>query len=455
MDCQEAITLLAEAGANVSNEKLVKIPGQLVQDALQKSAKQITLFTREGEPYIHLDRTHSYFGAIPDCPDILDPYTQKRRPCYVEDAAALSRLIDNLPNITWLQTTGWAKGLPGEISDKVSLIQAILNTSKPVGGSLYSLKSLKSILEVCTIVSGGLEELKSRPFFYNAVEPVSPLVQGREALEKSLLCAEMGIPNVVYSMPMAGATTPATFAGTLAVCNAEILSHLVVIQLKSPGAPVIYGSMPNIMDMSTITYPYSAPEMNLLIACLTDLSHYYKLPMWGTTGTSDAKVIGAQTGIELMFQSLVSGLSGADFVHDIGLMDHAKMISPELIVLTDEIIDMVRVFIEGITINDQTLALDLIDSIGPGGSYIAEGHTLEHFRSFWMPSVIDRRQYAPNPHGKPLKHCEELVNEKTIKILETHNPLPLSEDIVKEIKKVEKSWFKESGLDHEYPKRIS
>lgn len=316
---------------------------------------------------------------------------------------------------------------------------------------MNNVSSLKSMLEVCSIIAGSPEKLKAQPFFYCTVEPVTPLVHGQDALEKSLLCAEMGIPNVVYSMPMAGATSPATFAGTLAMANAEFLSHLVVIQLKNPGAPVIYGSMPNIMDMSTSIYPYGSPELNLLCACLTELSHYYKLPMWGTAGCTDAKVIGAEAGLELMFQCLTSALSGADFVHDTGLMDHATMTSPELIVLMDEIIDMVKFLMEGIEISEQTLALDLIDMVGPGGSYIAEEHTLKHFRSFWFPTLLDRSRLTPDLDSESIKHCEDRIKEKTTRILDTHTPQPLSDEVVGEIKKVEGSWFKELGLKHEYP----
>ncbi len=451
MDSEEAVGLLKDAGASVSEGRRVRIPESIVEKALRTAPKQVTLYTRNGEPYIYLDRTRTYFGAIPDCPDVLDPHSRTRRPCYAKDTASLVRLIDYLPNITWVLTAGWAKGVPGEISDKVSLVQTILNTSKPLGCCINNASNLKSMLDVCSIVAGSLEDLKARPFFYSTVEPVTPLVHGRDALEKSLLCSEMGIPNVIYSMPMAGATSPATFAGTLAMANAEILSHLVVVQLKNPGAPVIYGAMPNIMDMTTSIYPYGTPELNLLNACLTELSHYHELPMWGTAGCTDAKVIGAQAGAELMFQCLASTLSGADFVHDTGLMDHATMISPELIVLMDEIIDMVRIFIGGIEISDQTLALDLIDSVGPGGSYIAEDHTLEHFRSFWVPRVLDRTRLTPDIHVKSGKHCEDLLNEKTRKILDTHIPEPLSDEVVREIKKVERSWFSELGLGYEYP----
>jgi len=449
-DCQEAIDILGEAGADVSNPKRVKIPSYLVEQALRTAPKTITLYTREGEPAIVLNgMTGSHFGGFPDCPDFLDPYTRERRPCYVKDIADTARVVDALPNIEWLYTSGAHSTIPGAIADKVSLLQVVLNCSKPVACCISDVSSLREMLKVCSMVAGGEKELQAKPFFIGSSEPVTPLVQGKDAMEKSLLCAEKGIPNFVYSMPMAGATAPATLPGMLAIASAECLSQLVVLQLKKPGAPVIFGSMPNIMDMKTTIYPYGAPELSFLIAALTEVSHYYKLPMFGTAGCIDADVIGAQAGVEITYQILMSVLSGADFVHDVGLAYHAKMVSPELIVFADEIIDMVKVPMGGLEINDETLSLDLIERVGPGGDYLSESHTLKHFRKFWVPTIFDRSLVK----GEGVKNCEELLNEKTLKILKTYKPKPLPEDLVKELKKVEGTWFDQVGIEHVYPTR--
>jgi trimethylamine--corrinoid protein Co-methyltransferase len=325
------------------------------------------------------------------------------------------------------------------------------NSDKPLGSSIANLQNLKDMLEVCSLVAGGDEALRRRPFFFGSVEPISPLIHGRDALEKSLLLAERGLPNVVYSMPMAGATAPATFAGTLAVMNAELLSHLTIIQLKREGSPMIYGAMPNIIDMRTTIFPYGSPELNLLVGAATEIAHHYNLPMLGTAGCTDAKIMGVQTGLEAASQCLSSALFGANMVHDVGLMDHATMISPELMVLTDEMIEMTRVMLRRLEVNDESLALDLVDKVGPGGSYLAEDHTFENFRSFWVPEILDRSMgIKPGASGAPV-HSEELLREKTLKILENHTPDPLDKDLLSEIKKLEKSWFERLGLDHVYP----
>jgi len=325
----------------------------------------------------------------------------------------------------------------------------VLNSSKPVGGGGSSVSSLREMLKICSMIAGGEKELQAKPFFASSCEPVSPLVQGKDAIERSLLCAEKGIPNKVFSIPIAGATSPATFPGTLAIGIAEWLSQLVIVQLKKPGAPLIFGSIPTIMDMKIAMMSYGAPELSFLVAALTEIAHYYKLPMYGTAGVIDTDVIGVQTGVEITYQILLTALSGADLVHDVGLSYHGKMVSPELIVLADEVIDMVKVAMGGLEINDETLPLDLIERVGPGGDYLSESHTLKHFRKFWVPTIFDRSFVR----GEGTKNCEELLNEKTLEILKTHKPKPLPEDLVKELKKVEAGWFKEAGLDYIYPTR--
>jgi len=447
-ECQEAIELLDGAGADVSNPDRVKIPSYLVEQALRTAPKAITIYTRDGEPAMVLNGTGSHFIGVADCPEYLDPRIRKRRETYVEDIDDMARVVDALPNIEGVMSAGNHPTVPGTISDRVSLVRFILNSPKPIACSITDASSLREMIEICSIVAGSEEQLRKKPFFIGSSEPVTPLTQGKDPMEQSLLCAEKGIPNYPYSMPMAGATTPATWPAVLVIPTAEVLSQLVVIQLKKPGAPVILGSMPNIFEMRTTIYPYGAPELSFLVAALTELIHYYKLPILGTAGCTEADVIGAQAAAEATYQILMSALSGADFVHDVGLMWHGMLASPEFTVFGNEIIDMVKVSMGGIEINDETLPLDLIERIGPRGTYISEKHTLKHFRKFWAPKIFDRSVTK----GEGVKNCEDLLNEMTLEILKTHQPKPPSEDVVKELRKIEARWFKQVGIDG-YPKR--
>ncbi len=450
-ECQEALDILDNAGIDVSNPNRVKIPPYLVEQALRTVPKSITLYTREGEPAFVLDgTTGSHFGVVPDLPQYLDPYTSNIRQCYIDDVANTVRLIDALPNISWLLLGTSQPTLPASITDKVSLLQVILNTSKPIMGEINNVTSLREMFDLCAIVAGGEEQFQKRPFFIGSCEPVSPLVHGKDALEKSLLCAEKGIPCVVYGMPMAGATAPATFAGCLAIANAEVLSQLVVLQLKNPGTPVIHGSIPTIMDMRSTLYSYGAPELALMGAALTEICHnYYRLPMFGVTGSTDAGVIDFQAGAEVTYEILVAALSGVDLVRSSSGVYSLKVGSPEMIVLGDEIVGMTKVLLGGIEIDEETLALDLIEKIGPKSSYVAESHTLKHFRKFWVPDIFSRSFFGKEGG----KHSSELLKDRTIKILENHQPKPLPENLVDELRKKERTWFESVDLKYEYPKK--
>ncbi len=451
-ECQEALKLLGDAGADVSNPDRVKIPSHLVEQALRTVPKMVTLYSREGEPAIVLNgMTGSHFGAAHDPRFIQDLHTGKIRQCYVEDMIEYSRIIDALPNIEWSLSSAVNLTLPtsgDDISDRIGILQFILNSSKPVVGQNNNASTLRETIELCSIIAGGEEELRRKPFFANSCEPVTPLIQGKESVERSLLCAEKGVPNIVYGMQMAGATTPATFAGCIAIANAEVLSQLVVIQLKKPGAPFIYGGMPSIMDMKTTIYTYGAPEKMLMVAGLTELCHHYRLPMYGTAGCTDAQKMNIQAAVEATATIFTSALTGADLVHNVGTTYHGGWRSVEYIVLANEIIDMVRVIMGGIEVNDETLPLDLIERLGPKANYLSEAHTRKHFRKFWVPRIFDRSASKKEDEGD----CEELLKVRTIELLQTHKPKPLPEDVLKEVKKMEKSWLSRVGLK-EYPRR--
>lgn len=392
----------------------------------------------------------SHFGGMTALAEYLDPYSRQRRQCFVKDIEDMTRVLDALPNIEWVYNASDNQTVPGSIADLLSFLKAIFNTSKPIASQTLEVQNLKEIIEICSMIAGGEKELQDKPFFVGSCMPVSPLVQGKDAMDKSLLCAEKGIPIFVYSGASAGATAPATFAAVLAIVNAEFLSQLVVIQLKRQGAPVIYGGQPTIMDMKTTIYSLGAPEDHFFDAALAELSHYYKLPFFGTAGETDTDVIDAQAAIEATYQIQMAALSGADFVHGLGEMYSGRMISPEYAVLGSEIIDMVNVSMGGTEINEETLPLDLIERIGPRGTYISEKHTLKHFRKFWVPTIFDRSMAK----DEKTKRCHDLLNEKTLEILKNHQPKPLPDDLVKELEKIEAGWLRRVGLK-EYPSRSS
>ena len=430
---EEAVALLRGAGARVSDDTRVRIPPELVEKAIQTSPASVTLHRRDGEPTVVLEGSRFYYGTGSDCPHVVDPFTGERRLFTKDDVGRAARLCDALPNIDFFMSLGLVSDVPEQVSDLHQFEAMLVNTEKPIVFTAHSRQGMEDIIEMAAIAVGGANNLRRRPCIGLYAEPITPLTHYQPAVQKLLLAADKEVPVVYTPCPMAGATAPVTLAGTLVTANAEVLSGLVISQLKRPGAPFIGGGVISVMDMRTAILSYGCPELSLMSAAQADLGHHYGLPIFGTCGCSDAKVLDAQAASEAAISCLMGALSGANLIHDIGFLESALTGSLDLIVFTDEIIGMVKRIAEGIRIDDQTLAVDTIDKIGPGGQFVSDPHTARHFRQeHWIPGLIDRsnRQAWQEAGGKTMG---DRVNEKTREILTAYASRPLPNDRLKDI----------------------
>jgi trimethylamine---corrinoid protein Co-methyltransferase len=251
--------------------------------------------------------------------------------------------------------------------------------------------------------------------------------------------ADWLMPVVWYGMPAAGATGPSTPAGDLALGNAEILAGLVLHQLARPGAPFIYGMMPSMMDMRSTQWAYASPDFALMLAAATDLGHSYGLPVYGTAGCSDAAAIDLQAAAESTMLCLMGQLSGANLIHDVGLMACNQFISPEMIVLSNELIEMVDHATHPINTSQEDLCLDLIDEVGPQGNYLALDHTLANFRRFWHSNIFLRNRLTGSEEDAS-ESVAQRINQKTREIIEKHEVEPLPAEVIRELDELEKKW---------------
>ena len=441
-----ALELLDGAGANVDGDR-VRIPAQIVEDAINTSPSCFALGKRNGEPAVLLENHRSWFGAGLDCMDYIDPFTDVRRPFTSEDCRVTATITNVLPNYSWAMTLGLAADAPADIADRVIAKQALTYCEKPLVFCCKDIASLHAIYDMAVLIVGNEKRFRKAPTIAHLSSPVSPLSYYDDMAEKIIFCAEKGIPQIFYSGLQAGATSPATFAGTIVQGSAESLSGIVFAQLVRAGAPVIYGAFTTIMDMNTAIFSYGAPEMNLMSAALAQMAQRYNLPFFGTAGCSDAKFCDdPQAAIEATFSCLSSALSGANLIHDIGLLDHSTLISPSYLVLNNEVLHMVNQYLRGILVNEQTLALDLIDRVGPGGHYLEEEHTMQHFRDVWYSQLFDRTNYD-EWLKKGARRFKERLFEQTRKLMDL-NSQPLPTEIVKEMGRMAKHWFRESGPKH-------
>ena len=407
---QEALNLLVNAGATVDGDR-VRIPANLVDKAIETAPESITIYNRKGEVSMSLGNGRNHFGTGSDLVSVMDPETGKHRETGKEDVGRIARLCDGLKNIDFCMSMGIASD-SSRLTSYVHQFDAMIrNTSKPVVFTSEGLEDMQDIFDLMQVaVDCDQEELKARPRYVLYNEPISPLNHTVEGMAKMMFCAEHGIPMIYIGSPMMGASAPVTMAGCIALANAEGLSGLVIHQLKSPGAPFIYGADASIIDMKTMIYSYGAPELQLMNIAFADLGRRYKLPLFCIAGAADSKVLDSQAGAEMSSSLLVSALNGCNLIHDVGYLESGMCSSLESVVFGNELVGMTKRYLGAFDINEETLAVDVIDRVGPAKDYLDDDHTLDNFRKdVWFPNVFDRNPYGPwvengsEPIDNPLK----------------------------------------------------
>ena len=431
----EALELLHGGGAKVEGE-LVKIPAWLVQQALTTAPRTVSLATRNGAPAINMEKGNINYGTGSEVPFTIDLDSGERRKVLKQDVRNAARLADALDDIDFVMSLGLISDVPVDTSDLHQFEAMLLNSSKPILFTAYKRKGLEQIIEMARLAVGGKETLKARPNVALYAEPTLPLLHSCDSLEKLLTCAAEGIPLIYATTPMLGATAPVTLGGALVVANAEILSGLVIHQLKSKGAPFVYGGGIPPMHMGTSICSYGGPERDRGCIALVRLSQYYGLPSFTTAGCTDAHTFDQQAGMEAGFNLLVSGLAGGNLIHDLGYMGVGLISCLEYLLLCSETVGAVKNLLRGIALGEEDLALNLIEQVGPGGHYLAEEHTMKHFRQeLYFPKTLNRKNYdAWKFEGG--KTYGQAANERVKAILAEHQPLLLSPEVASEISRI-------------------
>ena len=390
VDHEEALKLLQEAGCLVEERK-VKIPGRLIEEAVSEAPSKINIYNRSGEPAIKLEGNRTYYGTGSDLPFHLDLETGERRATVKEDIINTARLIEQLPQFDFLMSYGIPGDCPAERGDLHQFAAMVLNCSKPLIFTAFNDKNIGIMIKMAAAAAGSLEQLHRKPFIMLYAEPISPLVHTKDGLAKMFACLDHNIPVVYTPGVVAGGTCPVTKAGTIVQMNAESLSGLLIAQLYKKGSPIIIGGGATPMDMQSTATLYGSPDAAMNYCAMTELSRYYRLPNFTEGGCSNAPLPDAQAGMEAAIGLLLNQLCGANLVHDVGYLDGGKTGSLPFLVLCNDFISAARYIGSGTRINDETLAVETIKAVEPAGHYLGEEHTMEHFRSeIWMPSVFNR-----------------------------------------------------------------
>ena len=434
--------MLASAGAVVDGE-CVKIPRYIVEGCLATAPRGWTIYDRNGRRAMEVEGRKSHFSTSTASPNTKDALTGEYHETRVADIAIGARVADALPNIDFVMPMGSCQDVDGRIADLHEFEAVVTNTVKPVVFIGYTPAGCELVFEMAAVVAGGRQRLKERPFVLLYPEAISPFVFPADVVERIFIAADRFLPQVPGATAQPGATSPMTLAGTVVQVTAEALIHITLAQLRRPGCPVAMSGNVGVLDMATALMALGAPEGSLGLAAQAQVARSFGLPTWGLAGATDAKCLDAQSGIESTFAIFSQALAGLNLIHDVGYMASGMACSCEQLVMGNEIIGMTKRFVEGITVNADTLARDVIAAVGPGGNFLAQRHTVDHLRKeLWRTRLFNRQTIAAwQQAGAPT--MADRVHEEVRQIIETHRPEPLDGKVLDELERLKREGEKE------------
>lgn len=425
---EEARSMLSDAGAELHDDLRVRIPRDLVERAIASAPGAFSLFDRNGDEALRLGAGMTYYGAgvtnlrYRDIDGDEHDFT-------VRDIGRVAFVADALPNIDFVSTPGVIKpnaDNPLEITDQRVFFQMVTNTTMPLVVLTPDAYQMADIFEMAEIVAGGPGAFAAKPFLMPYLNTVSPLVVNPETVDKLFLAADRGTPVCVQAAPPLGGSTPVTVAGAAVICAAETLAGLVLSQLRRPGTPFVTGTVPFIMDMSSGNTASSGPQLWQLVMAMGELARSWGIPSLATGG-GDSKLPDEQAGFDTSYGSQWVTYAGHDLCFNVGRLECGLLHSPEVLVFANEAIGMHRAFMQGVPVDDTTLALDVIDDVGPGGFFLGHQHTLDHFRELWGPSVAS---WEPRDlwEERGSMTMADRARARVREIRETHAVPPLPDD---------------------------
>jgi len=437
----EARNRFLGAGAEADgNGKVVKVPQGLVEDLIHKAPSVVHLCGREenGELDCEIGGKKVYLGTGGTALNVQDPGREDSRRATLDDVMNMARLVENLDNIHFYMLNVYPNDIYEDNVDVNRFGAAMNHTRKHVMGGVYTAEGVKNVIKMAEIIAGSPSKLRDRPFISMVTCGISPFKLDGTYAQLTMEAARNRIPVVVPAEPLCGTTAPITLAGNLVVQNVDTLAGVMLAQLTNPGTPTLYGCISSISDLRDMKYLSGAVEMGLMNAAAAQMAQFYELPYYATAGMSDSKVNDAQAGYESAITTLMVALAGGNFIHDAaGFLEFCMTASYDKLVIDNEIIGMAMRAVEGIQVNDETLAFDLIKKVGPGGHFVSARHTRRHMRSeLYRPQLSDRGnrdKWRDEGAKDARRRATEKVNEILHKAPRSLLPVQVRERIKKEI----------------------
>ena len=415
---EEACEIFQGGGARVEKRtdfNIVKIPSYLVEESASSAPHTFVFNARNPDDDFMVEPNRVGFTTFGGCINVIDPYTRKLRRATKKDCGELVRVGDYLAEISVAERMVNSTDVMGGAESLHNLDAMITNTGKHIFLGADSVRCLQVMVELASASMGGLEAFRKRPIFSVNVCPTSPLTLGENTCGVIMECARLGLGILIIPMSLSGGTSSASLAGTLVTHNAEVLGSIVLAQLVKKGLPCTYGSTSTILDL----------RFGMINASLAKIAQYYRLPSWVGGGASDSKEPDIQSGYEFTLSATLSALAGGNIIFGSGVLEQGLTIDYAKLIMDAEMIRMIQIALGGVSVNDETLAMDVIHEVGPGGTYITHEHNLRTMRSQSRASLFDRHSRDDWMEATQGKSVPERAYEKAIDILENHKPYPL------------------------------
>lgn len=429
---EKALSILADHGAQVDRQtKVVKFPRDLVLRAVAQAPRYYRLGARNPEFDLQLQKGVTYFTTDGCGHETIDFRTGVRRASTKADVATTARIADYLSSVSfyWPMVSAQDHGKTAPLHE----LDAIWNNTVKHAQSetLMGATECKYALEMATVIAGDEQELRRRPMLSLCLCSIAPLMQDKEGIEGALVLAEAGIPVGILSMPTLGTTAPATLAGAFILADAEIISAVTLLQLAYPGTPVYHSAMHAWADPRSAAYVGYPLDSRARYATV-EMAHHWGIPAFGGAfGTHSTQVDSWQAAAEVALDPFLIALAGAELVTGIGLRDTYTLLIPEAIIFDDDLYHRARFSLLDLEVSPESLAIDVIQAVGPGGHFLSQKHTRTHMRSA-MQRAITQQLDANGKYQAPI----EVARQKIAWILENHHPEPLKSAKQKELTRI-------------------
>jgi trimethylamine--corrinoid protein Co-methyltransferase len=446
---EEALTLLAEAGADVDTEaQIAHIPEAVVRKALETAPSDFYLYNLDGERVVRYGGDSVQFDPGSAAITILDSETQEMRAPVTDDFVKFVKLVETIPQLDAQSTALICADVPEEIGDLYRLYLALNYMRKPIITGAFRKDTWWTMKDMLVTVAGGEEALAEKPIAVFDVCPSPPLLWSDLTCQNMIDCARHGIPSELVSMPLAGATAPVTLAGAVVQHTAECMSGVVICQLAQEGAPIVWGGSPAAFDMREGTTPMGAVGTWMIDCGYTQVGKALNMPTHAYLGMSDAKIVDAQCGLESAGGAIMAALAGVNMVSGAGMMDFESCQSFEKLVLDAEIIGMAKRLIGGVAQRDDPIALGLMRKLGHRADYLAQPHTLKWFaKELYIPSEVIDRGSLDGWKKKGAKTAFERAQDRVQKLVSSYEPSPIPDDLRAELRNIATQAAQKFGMD--------